>query len=107
MKIIPCNLTLPLSLPPFLHIEPGNSCMSHTGANIYAGSAVSAAGPAAAAALEQAQQQPAAATGGAPDEAAPTPKAYDPSGDGGRATGDSQRSSPTSDSDDGTETMHR
>ena len=71
------------------------------------GSTLSAAAPASVATAAR----EAAAAGGATDaaggagKATPT-KAYDPSGDGGRPTGESPRA-PTSDSDDGTETMHR
>lgn len=71
------------------------------------GSTLSAAAPASVATAVReafAAGGTADAAGGA-GEATPT-KAYDPSGDGGRPTGDSPRA-PTSDSDDGTETMHR
>jgi hypothetical protein len=71
------------------------------------GSTLSAAAPAsvATAAREASAAGGAADAAGGPGEATPT-KAYDPSGDGGRPTGESPRA-PTSDSDDGTETMHR
>jgi hypothetical protein len=75
------------------------------------GSTLSMAAPASVAVAMAAREASAAggagdAAGGTSEAPASPTKAYDPSGDGGRPTGDSPRAQ-TSDSDDGTETMHR